>query len=323
MLELANPWLLLILLAVPLLAWYHVIRGRRNEGTIKFPALSYISPSMAKRGKRVNIVFRTGRLLIISLLVFALSGPRLVDKLEETNVEVIDIVMIIDISSSMLADDFPPNRLEAVKKTAKEFIRNRTNDRIGLVVFAGETFLQCPLTMDKNVLLDLLSEIQIVDREYDGTAIGMVIANSVNRLRDSKTKSKVMVLLSDGSNNAGELNPITAADLAAQFGIKIYTIGAGTNQSVTYLPGRGYIKNEIDEETLKAIAERTGGRYFRATDVASLEDVYHRINELERTVIEVKNYTRYKDIYAVFLVPAAILGLLIGFLENFKSGRKK
>jgi len=323
MLEFSHPLVLILLGIIPLLIWNYFAKGKKQEGTLQFPTLSFVVPSMKKRGNIYNYSFKFSRILIIILIIVGLAGPRLVDSLEETEVEVIDIVMVIDISSSMLADDFPPNRLEAVKKTAKEFIKNRKNDRIGLVVFAGETFLQCPLTMDKDVLLDLLSEVQIAEREYDGTAIGMVIANSINRLRDSDTKSKVMILLSDGSNNAGELDPITAADLAAQFGIKIYTIGAGTSQSVTYIPNRGYIQNEIDEKTLRSIAQRTGGQYFRATDVRSLEEVYRQINDLERTVIEVKNYTRYKNIFPFFLIPAAIIGIIIGIFENKKSGSRK
>lgn len=321
MIEFSHPWVLALLLIVPLLAWYFMNQGRKKEGTVKYPALSFMVPSMIRRGTRFNFSFKLARLVIIFLTIISLAGPRFVDKLEVTSVEVIDIMMVIDISSSMLADDFPPNRLEAVKKTAREFISNRINDRIGLVVFAGETFLQCPLTVDKGVLLDLLSEVQIVDREYDGTAIGMVIANAVNRLRDSDAKSKVMILLSDGSNNTGELDPITASELAAQFDIRIYTIGAGTNQSVTYIPNRGYIQNEIDEETLKTIARTTGGKYFRATDLASLEDVYQQINDLERTVIDIRNYTRYSNIFSFFLIPAAILGILLGFVENLKFGR--
>ena len=183
-----------------------------------------------------------------------------------TTVDVVDIIMVLDISSSMLAEDFQPNRLEAVKTAAQQFIENRAGDRIGLLVFAGETFIQCPLTTDKDVLVSLLNDVRVAEKEYDGTAIGMAIANATNRLRSSEAKSKVMILLSDGSNNAGELDPTTAADLASQFDIKVYTIGAATDQSLTYIPGVGRMVNEIDEETLKAIAKTTGGRYFRARD---------------------------------------------------------
>ena len=158
----------------------------------------------------------------------------------------------------MLATDFKPNRLEVVKKTAKNFISKRDGDRLGILVFAGESFIQCPLTIDKDVLLSLMDEVSVAQQSYDGTAIGMAIANATNRLRNSASKSKVMILLSDGSNNSGELDPSTAADLAKQFNIKIYTIGAGTNDDVSFIPGRGYIRNEIDEKSLKAIAKKTG-----------------------------------------------------------------
>lgn len=202
-----------------------------------------------------------------------------------------------------------PNRLEAVKKTAKNFIDARNNDRIGVLVFAGESFIQCPLTVDKEVLISLMDEVKVAEQSYDGTAIGMAIANATNRLRHSDAMSKVMILLSDGSNNAGELDPLTSADLASNFGIKIYTIGAGTNQDVSFIPGRGYIRNEIDEETLKSIAKRTDGKYFRATNISGLEQVYATIDELERTEIEIKEYTRYKELFGWFLIPALILGL--------------
>jgi Ca-activated chloride channel family protein len=231
------------------------------------------------------------------------------DSLQETNVDVVDIVLVIDISSSMLATDFSPNRLEAVKKTAKDFINARSGDRIGVLVFAGESFIQCPLTVDQDVLLSLMDEINVAEQSYDGTAIGMAIANATNRLRHSDAKSKVMILLSDGSNNAGELDPLTSADLASNFNIKIYTIGAGTNQDVSFIPGRGYIRNEIDEATLKSIAKRTDGQYFRATNVAGLEQVYETIDALERTEIEIKEYTRYKELFGWFLIPALIFGM--------------
>ena len=245
----------------------------------------------------------------MALIVLGLAEPRKIDSLENQKVEVIDIMLVIDISSSMLANDFKPNRLEAVKKTAASFVDQREGDRIGVVVFAAEPFIQCPLTVDSDVLKNLISEITVAEREYDGTAIGMAIANGINRLRESKAKSKVMILLSDGSNNAGELDPLTAADLAKQFGIKIYTIGAGTNNSVTMIPGRGYIRNEIDEKTLKAIADRTGGKYFRAVDVDALKNIYNEIDQLERTEVEVKQYTHYKELFPWLLIPALVLGL--------------
>ena len=310
MIEFSHPWYFLLGLLIPVLAFYMLRRGLKQEGSLRISSKTILPQTMIRRGNRKRRILLIFELLILSLIVVGLAGPRTADKLEETTVEVVDIILAVDISSSMLAEDFKPNRLEAVKETAKTFIQNRTEDRIGILVFAGETFIQCPLTVDKKVLTELLQEIQIAERAYDGTAIGMVIANATNRLRHSDAKSKIIVLLSDGSNNAGELDPITAADMAAQFGIKIYTIGAGTNQSNTFIPNRGYVRNEIDEETLKAIAEKTGGRYFRATNVQSLENIYKEIDQLERTEIDVKEFNLYRELYGWFLIPAMILGLL-------------
>ncbi len=283
---------------------------------MRISAFKLIPEAFQKRG-RIKIYFiNTFKLITISLIIIALARPRMVESMQEKSVEVIDMVMVLDISSSMLAEDFNPNRLEVVKRTAKTFIENREADRIGLLVFAGESFIQCPLTADKDVLQNLLNEVRIADREVDGTAIGMAIANATNRLRFSEAKSKVMILLSDGSNNAGELDPLTAADLANQFGIRIYTIGAGTNQSVSFIPNRGYIRNEIDEKTLREIAMRTGGKYFRASDENMLKDIYSEINELEKTEIQVKEYTQYKELFGWLLIPALIMGLCYETLDR-------
>ena len=277
----------------------------------------FLSEGIINSGRNKNILLKSGQLLSIFLIIVGLSRPQLVDKITETSVEVVDMILVLDISSSMLADDFQPNRLEAVKKTAVNFINSRKGDRIGIIVFAGESFIQCPLTVDKLVLKSLIDEINIVSKEYDGTAIGMAIANATNRLRKSLVKSKVMVLLSDGSNNSGEIDPRTAAELALQYDIKIYTIGAGTNQAFTRIPGRGLIKNEIDEETLKFIANKTGGKFFRATDIKALESIYNEIDTLERSEIEVKEYSNYTEIYIWILFPALILGLFIEFYKRF------
>ena len=225
--------------------------------------------------------------------------------------------MVLDISSSMLADDFPPNRLEAVKKTAKEFIKSRVGDRIGVVVFAGQSFIQCPLTTDVEVLLNLVDEIDIASKDVDGTAIGMAIANATNRLRESLSESKIMILLSDGSNNSGEIDPPTAAKLANEFGIKIYTIAAGTDNSISRIPGRGMVRNEIDTNTLKDISKETGGQFFRATDKEALSQIYARIDELERSEIEVRNFTEFEELFRWFLVPALFLSLIYFVLKRY------
>ena len=282
-----HPFYLILLGLIPALIIWHQKYGKNNEGTLRFSS-NFFSQDILKSGKRKYHFLKSIYLLILFLVVVGIARPRYVN---------------------MLADDFKPNRLEAVKKTASDFIEDRKEDRIGILVFAGESFIQCPLTIDKTVLASLVNEIEVASKEYDGTAIGMAIANGTNRLRNSNVDSKVMILLSDGSNNSGEIDPITAAELAAQFNVKIYTIGAGTNQSYTRIPGRGLIRNEIDEETLIQIAKVTGGRYFRATDIAALESIYSEISSLERSEIEVNEYTQYTELYGWFLIPAFILGM--------------
>ena len=309
MIILGNPWYLLILAILPLIFIYKSFLSRSKDGSFRISSKSIISEKMIRKGVYKKRLLSFIQYLSMFLIILGLSRPRLIESLQEKNIEIVDIVLVIDISSSMLATDFQPNRLEVVKKTAKDFINQRKGDRLGILVFAGESFIQCPLTIDNEVLLSLMSEIKVAQQSYDGTAIGMAIANATNRLRNSDAKSKVMILLSDGSNNAGELDPNTAADLAKQFGIKIYTIGAGTNQDVSFFPGRGYIRNEIDEETLKAIAKQTGGQYFRATNTEGLKEIYSTINALERTEVEIKVFTQYRELYGWLFIPALALGL--------------
>lgn len=313
--EIQSPFYLLFLTIIPFLVLWYQKKGKKNEAIFLISSRQFLSERIINSGRKKNILLKSGQLLTLILIIIGLSRPQLVDKIKETSVEVVDMILVLDISSSMLADDFQPNRLEAVKKTAINFINSRKSDRIGIIVFAGESFIQCPLTVDKSVLKSLIDEINIVSKEYDGTAIGMAIANATNRLRKSQVKSKVMVLLSDGSNNSGEIDPRTSAELASQFDIKIYTIGAGTNQAFTRIPGRGLIKNEIDEETLMFIANKTGGKFFRATDIKALESIYNEIDTLERSEIEVKEYSNYTEIYIWVLFPALILGL---FMEIYK-----
>ena len=313
----ANPWYLCALLLIPLMEIWYRKYGKRKESVINISSKELMIESFITGGKYRHLILRVLGIILLCLIILGLARPQHVDTLEKTKVEVVDIVLVLDISSSMLAVDFKPNRLEAVKRTAAQFIESRSGDRVALLVFAGETFIQCPLTVDTEVIGNLLSEVTVAERAYDGTAIGMAIVNAVNRLRGSTAKSKVMVLLSDGSNNAGELDPLTAADIATEFDIKIYTIGAGTNQATTFITNRGYVKNEIDEETLKEIAARTKGKYFRATDEESLRDVYSEIDNLERTEIEVKEYTRYRELYSVFFIPALVIGLFHEILERF------
>jgi len=307
--EFQHPLYLLLLIIIPFLIIWYNIYGKKNEGTLRISSINFISNEIIQVGKRRNQLILIINIVVILLIIIALSRPRFVDELKKTKVEIIDMLLVLDISSSMLADDFKPNRLEAVKKAAVDFVDLRKEDRIGILVFAGETFIQCPLTTDKIVLKSLINKITIASKEYDGTAIGMAIANGTNRLRNSTVASKVMILLSDGSNNAGEIDPITAAELAAQFNIKIYTIGAGTNQSYTKIPGRGLIQNEIDEEILNHIAKVTNGKFFRADNVDALKTIYAEIDLLERSEIDIKEYTQYTELYGWFLIPAVLLGM--------------
>jgi Ca-activated chloride channel family protein len=258
------------------------------------------------------------RILALAGFILAMARPQSSSKEEEILTEGVDIILAMDVSSSMLAEDFKPNnRLEAAKSVAREFVQSRSNDRLGMVVFAGESFTQCPLTLDYGVLLTLLEQIEVADKNWDGTAIGMGIVNAVNRLRDSKAKSKVVILLTDGVNNRGQVDPVTASQIAKAFDIKIYTIGAGKHGTAMYpvddpFFGKRYVpmQVEIDEEVLKKIAAQTGGQYFRATDAKKLREVYDEISTLEKTQIEVKEYTHYEEMFVYFLA-LGLLSLLI------------
>ena len=264
-------------------------------------------------------VFFINALFIVALLliIVGFARPQISSLDKDITVEVIDIVLVLDTSSSMLAEDFKPNRLEAVKDAAKEFIKNRSGDRIGLLVFGKDTFIQCPLTIDYSVLNNLLSEVTVMEPKYDGTAIGVAIANGVNRLRNSDSKSKVIILLSDGSNNVGSIDPISAAKIAKEYNIKVYTIGAGTNQSITQIPGRGFVRNEIDEDTLKGIAEVTNAKYFRATDKKSLSGIYTEIDNLEKSEITVSYFSSYQEIYIWFLSVGFFLLIIHEILRSY------
>ena len=321
--EFGQPYYLLLILILPLLVLWYFKKGQNQEATIRFSNLDLISESVIRNGKMKNMFFIIGRLFIMLLIIFALARPRLSDTIRESKTEIVDILLVIDQSSSMLAQDFKPNRLEAAKEVAKKFIKDREGDRLGLIVFAGEPYIQCPLTRDINVLLEFTDEIEIIDQEHDGTAIGMAIANSINRLRESDTKSNTIILLSDGSNNQGELDPITAAGLAAKFDIKIYTVAAGTHglapYPVTDAWGRQVIQKvqvDVDEESLKEIEIITGGQFFRATDNKSLLKVYEDIDALERTEIEVKEYQNYTELYSWFTIPAAFASIFFLFFSR-------
>ena len=312
-----DPFYLVLLLVVPIVFYYRFKNSSKFEGTIFFPSKRLFSKNILSIAKFKLRILRLLEILIPVLIIIALARPQKVEESSQSKIDVIDILMVLDISSSMLADDFPPNRLEAVKNTAKKFIKSREGDRIGVVVFAGQSFIQCPLTTDSEVLLNLVDEINVASKDFDGTAIGMAIANATNRLRASLSESKIMILLSDGSNNSGEIDPPTAAKLANEFGIKIYTIAAGTDNSISRIPGRGMIRNEIDINTLKDISKETGGQFFRATDKEALSQIYGKIDKLERSEIEVRNFTNHEELFRWFLVPALFLSLTYFVLKRY------
>ena len=289
----------------------------RRSSSIQVSNFNSLKNYFGNQGKLkisiINVLF----IISITLLIIGLARPRISLVDENITVEVIDIILVLDTSSSMLAEDFKPNRLEAVKDAAQEFIANRNGDRIGLLVFGKETFIQCPLTIDYSVLNSLLNEVTVMEPKYDGTAIGVAIASGVNRLRNSDSESKVIILLSDGSNNAGSIDPISAAKIAKEYGIKVYTIGAGTNQSITQIPGRGFVRNEIDEETLIGIADVTNAKYFRAIDKASLSGIYSEINKLEKSEISVSYFSSFEEVYIWFILLGFIFIILSELLRTY------
>jgi len=316
MFRFANPEFLLLLIVIPYFVYWHFHKGNRRSVTFQYPNLEFVKAVCSSRWNRYRHILFGLRILALALLIIALARPQSGAKQEEITTEGIDIILAMDISSSMLAEDFKPkNRLEAAKVVAAKFVRGRKNDRIGMVIFARQSFTQCPLTLDYGIVQNFIKDIRVGLIE-DGTAIGMAIANCVNRLRDSKAKSKVVILLTDGVNNAGELDPITAAQIAKAMGIRIYTIGAGSKGTALYpvddpFFGRRYLpmQVEIDEKLLKEVARITGGKYFRATDRKSLEQIYDEIGKMEKTKIEVKEFTRYAELFVYFLI--AGLGALV------------
>lgn len=312
-----NPELLwLSVLVVPTVAYY-IYRLRQGGGaTMRISTVDgvrRVPRSMKYYLRHLPIVLRS---LAVILIAVALARPQSAEHNSNSTTEGIDIVMSVDVSGSMLARDFTPDRLGAAKEVASNFIMDRPNDRIGLVVFAGESFTQCPLTTDKRSLLSLLGSVKsgMID---DGTAIGNGLATAVNRLRESQAKSKVIILLTDGVNNSGQIAPLTAAEIAQSYGIRVYTVGVGTMGMAPYpaIDMWGHLtfqpmKVEIDEKMLTEIAEMTGGKYFRATDNRRLKDVYDEINQLERSRVEVENFTHYQERFTLFAILALVL--LIG-----------
>lgn len=313
--QFANGWILWLLLLVPLAIGYLWWRRRVLTVEVQFSSLSPFRKGPRSLRERLRHVPVGLRLLGIAFLIIGLARPQAVSSKENISTEGIDIVLVLDISGSMLAEDFSPNRLVAAKQVASEFIDARSNDRIGLVIFSGESFTQCPLTTDYPVLKNLLSEIKNGMIE-DGTAIGLAVANGVSRLKDSKARSKVMILLTDGVNNRGEIDPITSARVAATYGVKVYTVGVGAQgmapypQQTPFGVRRVLQPVDLDENTLKSIASMTGGQYFRATDNRALRTIYQEIDKLEKTKIDVTAYKRVSDLFRLWLWAGGLVLLL-------------
>lgn len=318
--EWANPQWLWALIVIPVLLGLYLYRFfTRKQAALTFSSLSIFDSISGNWKSHVHWFSMLTLLGGLTFLILALARPQLKLTTVERNAEGIDIVMVLDMSSSMRAEDLKPNRFEAARSVAKDFVDKRLSDRIGLVTFAMKSFTVVPPTLDYRLLKQLIDEVEMGVIE-DGTAIGMGIATAINRLKDSEATSKVIILLTDGQNNAGEIDPVTAADLAVTYGIKIYTIGAGTRGTAPYpvqdpIFGRRYqnIQVNIDEEMLTSVANLTGGRYYRATDSDQLAEIYNEIDELERSKVEEIIYTDYEDRYPFYL-GMSILLLLGGFL---------
>lgn len=320
----ANPDYLWLLLSVPLVICWQLFTRKRSQAALKISSLNgfHLKSSFLARLQPFLFLFR---IFSLALIIFALARPQTTDVSTRTKINKgIDIVMAIDVSSSMLAQDLKPNRLTALKRVASSFVDDRVSDRIGLVIYAGESYTKTPITSDRSIVKSALAAIRFEGLIEDGTAIGMGLATAVNRLKDSRAKSKVIILLTDGVNNSGFIDPKIASELAVEYQIKTYTIGLGSNgrarAPVGLLPNGkfqyGMTKVEIDEDLLKEIAEKTGGLYFRATDNKKLEEIYGEINKLEKTEIEEFKYYNYNEKFRPLVLLALVLILIEWFLKN-------
>lgn len=315
----AEPYyFLLLLIIIPIIGWQIWKRHKIRPGM-------YVSTTQAFEGSKKNWKQKFSwlplffRIMVIIFIVFALARPQSALRRNQIDIEGVDIILALDISGSMKMMDFSPNRLEASKKVAIEFIEGRPNDRIGLVVYAGEAYTQCPLTSDHNTLLGLLKKVTF-DIVEDGTAIGDGLGTAINRLRDSEAKSKIIIILSDGVNNSGFLDPYSSAEMAKEFGIKVYTIGCGTNNGQAPFPtpfGPVYMKTELDENLLRTIAHNTGGEYFRATNNQKLKNVYTEIDQMEKTQISETIFENKTDEFSIFLILALVF-ISIEFLFRYR-----
>lgn len=329
--EFANKeYLLLLLLVIPYVVWYMLYR-KQSEPTMRMSDTYHLH--FMPRSWRVMMmpVLPVLRVLAFVLLVMAMARPQTSNSWKNKTVNGIDIMLAIDVSTSMLAEDLKPNRIEAAKQVAAEFIAGRPNDNIGLTIFAGESFTQCPMTADHASLLNMLQGVRadIAARGLieDGTAIGMGLANAVSRLKGSKAKSKVVILLTDGSNNMGDLSPMTSAEIAKSMGIRVYTIGVGTNKVAPYpMPVAGGVQYvnvpvEIDTKTLSQIAATTNGEFYRATNTRELHSIYQEIDKLEKTKFSVTKFSKRYEVYQMFVL-GALAALLLELLLRVTVFRK-
>ncbi|MGM0635385.1 MAG: vWA domain-containing protein [Bacteroidota bacterium] len=319
-----NPAWFWLLLIIPLLAIWYFKKRNQQQPSVKISSIKGFKNTSSLLPKLRPVLYVL-RLLALALFITAMARPRTVDVTTQVKGnEGVDIIMAADVSTSMLAQDFDPNRLEALKKVAVDFVDRRVTDRIGVVIYAGESYTKTPLTSDRSLVKSAIQEIDFKSGIDDGTAIGMGIATSINRLKDSKAKSKVIILLTDGVNNSGLIDPETATEIAAEKEIKIYSIGIGTRgkamSPVAILPNGDFryrpVDVEIDEELMKFISEQTGGRYFRATDEASLEEIYDEIDSLEKTEIEEEKFYDYEEKFRPLVILGGIL-LLIEVVLKF------
>lgn len=322
--EFVNPEFFWLFLLLPLLLLWQIVTWRKKQAAVHISSLKGFESGEGNWLSKLHPVLVVLRMLALIALITGLARPRIVDtSISTRSVRGIDIIMAVDVSASMLARDLRPNRLDALREVASHFIQNRTNDRIGLVVYAGESYTKTPLTIDKNILLQSLYDIKFGEIK-DGTAIGLGLATSINRIKDSDAKSKVIILLTDGVNNTGFIDPNTASEMAKALGIKVYTIGIGTNgmamSPVAINPDGTYryanIQVVIDEELMKEIAKETGGKYFRATSTDKLEEIYEEIDQLETSEIEEIEYAHYDEKFRIFLV-AGLLFITLEYLLRY------
>lgn len=318
-------YLILLLLIIPYLIWYLMFHHKSTPSIRVSSTQAILHAPKSLRQYLLHVPFLL-RIVCYTCAVIALARPQTTNNWSSTQTEGIDIMLCMDVSTSMLAEDLKPNRIEAAKQVAIEFISGRPNDNIGLTLFAGEAFTQCPMTVDHAVLLNLLNGMRVDMAQngllQDGTAIGMGIANALTRLKDSKAKSKVVILLTDGTNNCGQISPNTAADIAKSFGIRVYTIGVGTNGTARYpMPVAGHIEYinvpvEIDTKSLATIARKTDGEFYRATNTQKLHEVYQQIDQLEKTKMNVRKYSKRYEAFGIFMLVSLLCLIMELLLSN-------